>query len=213
MGNEKKPKSVTVRPSDAIHVQTTTFPVNILITASFARYWLDDALIEAKKESSRDSKRREIVFAVCFAETYIFEWVRNKFFPKDIEGLFHCFTTPSEKGGRRPKNIKEKWKVTKQLSEDGKIKDTIVFDKGKNVVWGDFCDLIDYRNSLVHAALSIPESSSPPELIKKLPTISDFNRMKIGWATGVVVNLVRHFHEVIGIKPPDWFEDNIKNFK
>ena len=43
---------------------------------SWARDWFDDASIQTRLSDHR-SWRREILFSVCFAESYLFEWVRD----------------------------------------------------------------------------------------------------------------------------------------
>ena len=40
----------------------------------YDRRWHDDAVKEASREGA-DACRREIIFAVCLAESYLFEWV------------------------------------------------------------------------------------------------------------------------------------------
>ena len=44
---------------------------------SWARDWFDDAFNETRVSDHR-SRRREILFSVCFAESYLFEWVRDE---------------------------------------------------------------------------------------------------------------------------------------
>jgi hypothetical protein len=50
----------------------------VWLTASFAREWFNDAVHEARTGGDIQAKRREIVFAVSFAESYLFEWVRDQ---------------------------------------------------------------------------------------------------------------------------------------
>jgi hypothetical protein len=46
-------------------------------SSSWARDWFEDAL-SAAKEAGRHARRRETLFAVCCAESYLFEWVRDE---------------------------------------------------------------------------------------------------------------------------------------
>lgn len=190
-----------VPPSDGSKVITlkagklniTGKKINLLVTSSFAPSWYKDALNEGLTGKDRNSRQREILFAVCFAETYIFEWVRDNVFKTDSDGLIKCFAG---------KGLKEKWKVLNSLSDDKKIKGKIDF--GKNINWQKFCGLIKLRNALVHASMSIPESSSPSDFIKQYPTTSDLNKYPNGLAVKVVYNLVKDLHEAVATSPPDW---------
>ena len=58
--------------------------VELWATASFARAWFSDALEEAGVVNDSDARRREIVFAVCFAESYLLEWVRDVVLSRDF---------------------------------------------------------------------------------------------------------------------------------
>ena len=210
MTDRKKPKCKTIEIPSAIHAQTVTSSIELLITSSFAQDWLDDALMEAKKENSLANKRREFIYAVCFAESYIFEWVRDNIFSDRLYDLIDFFTHRVTKNGIFFKGVKAKWKTTiEQLYQDGKIRTENFVDEKQNSVWKDFCDLLDLRNSIIHSNLSIPQRTSEAELIKNLRTKNDLDRRVVGWATGVVINLVKRFHEETRTKPFDWF-NNVK---
>jgi predicted RNA-binding Zn-ribbon protein involved in translation (DUF1610 family) len=61
--------------------------VGIMMSAHFAQSWFEDALREANTPDDAHARRREIVFAVCFAETYLFEWVRDEVVRGDVQKL------------------------------------------------------------------------------------------------------------------------------
>src|SRR5919112_3743691 len=56
--------------------------LTVWLTYSFAPEWFEDALNEAKRGADHNARRREIVFAVCCAESYLFEWVRDEIIGK-----------------------------------------------------------------------------------------------------------------------------------
>ena len=68
-------------------MRTEGFAPSIWITANFAVRWLEDALNEVHESGSVDARRREIIFAVCFAENYILEWVRDGVLNADFRRL------------------------------------------------------------------------------------------------------------------------------
>jgi hypothetical protein len=94
---------------------------DVWMTYSFAREWFEDALHEAKTGTDHNARRREMVFAVCFAESYLFEWVRDDIFDrKDFEKLVASLNQVFPPGQEQP--VLEKWKdVPKKLLSSGLI--------------------------------------------------------------------------------------------
>jgi hypothetical protein len=74
---EDKPKDVAIKLEAASMTVSGGTPT-IWLTYPFAKEWFEDALHEAKTGIDHNARRREIVFAVCFAESYLFEWVRDQ---------------------------------------------------------------------------------------------------------------------------------------
>jgi hypothetical protein len=78
--------------------------LTVWLTYSFAPDWFEDALHEAKTGIDHNAQRREIVFAVCCAESYLFEWVRDEIIGKsDMEELIKIpeqILSPWKKNGR-----------------------------------------------------------------------------------------------------------------
>ena len=75
----------------------------------YAERWFRDACWEARRPESRGDlhcRRRELVFAVSFAESYLFEWVAAAvgWSPRELEHYF-----PSKDRG-----IVEKWRRVPQ---------------------------------------------------------------------------------------------------
>jgi hypothetical protein len=169
---------------------------------SFAPEWFKDALSEARTSQDHHSHRREILFAVCFVESYLFEWVRDEVLSREFNELGKYFFHPG-----KPPGIRERWKtVIKQLEGNKKILKAPSFGYSD---WNDFVKLVNYRNGLVHARASRPETNSPisqayapPE-----PSKTELGQLQAGWAVSVVVALVRHLHDAVGTPAPDWLAD------
>ncbi len=67
---------------------------------SFAPDWFADASREAK-DKGRGPRRREILFAVCAAESYVLEWVRDTVLrQQDLEKLEEFFPAYDTRGVR-----------------------------------------------------------------------------------------------------------------
>ncbi len=175
--------------------------VTVWLTYPFASEWFEDALHEAKTGTNHNARRREIVFAVLCAESYLFEWVRDRVldrsdFVKLVKDLNKYFP-PSGKEG-----VREKWKaVPKKLKNDGLI--PAVPDL-KQAYWSDFIELVEMRNGLVHARASRPETVQQPQKEKPLPSKGDLDQLPSGWATNVVVELIKNLHRSVGTPPPSW---------
>jgi hypothetical protein len=70
--------------------------------------------------------------------------------------------------------------------------------------WQEFVNLVKYRDGLVHAGSSRPESSDQPPDHGPHPTPSQLASLPAGWATGVLAKLIKHIHHTIGTEPPAW---------
>jgi hypothetical protein len=164
-------------------------------THSYAPEWFADARAQAGEDKGPSSRRREIVFAVCAAEAYLLEWVRDDVLDRDFETLASYFPPGDHLG------IRYRWKnVTKKLSDDGRIK--AITWGGSD--WQDFVTLVKYRDGLVHAGSSRPENPDLPLGHGPHPTPSQLASLPAGWATGVLAKLIRHIHNTLGTDPPVW---------
>ena len=165
-------------------------------SCTFAREWFEDALQEARTGTDNNAKRREIVFAVCFAESYLFERVRDDVLNRDFQALDRYF--PPGKWQR----VIDKWKyVPTNLRKDGLIQATPNFGQP---YWEDFKKLVKFRNGLVHAGSSRPETAGQDEIAKPVPSKDELDSLPVSWATEVVVKLVKELHKAVGTSPPGW---------
>ena len=198
-------------------------PAILWLDTSFAQEWYEDALAEARADDTFQHCRREIVFAVCAVESYLFEWVRDEVFRRDFTALnTYLLLDPHEEiQGREQKRIEgmwikgiqDRWKeVLKDLHEHRLIPK---YPNMRTRVWQDFVVLVNYRNGLMHASVSQPEPDELPadllrlsardrEKLKPVPSRSDRKTMDPGWATGIVARLITHLHSEIGTQPPAW---------
>ena len=187
-----------VRPAP-VTVRVSTVAPTVWLTYSFAREWFEDARREARTDQDHHARRREIVFAVCFAESYLLEWIRDKVLKQDFQKL-NTYFVPG-----KWQSVVDKWKdIPKQLLNDRLISD--VPNLGESY-WQEWRKLVDYRNGLVHARASRPESDSQSEESNPLPSKGNLDQLPAGWAVQVVVTLVRRLHDAVGTPPPEWLVD------
>ena len=181
---------------DSAHHSHSAGKLTLWVTYSFASDWLNDAKAEAAGTPSAASRRREILFAVCFAESYLYEWVRDRVLERDFARLAGFFPTGDRRG------IRDRWKeVTKELEAQGLIPRAPDLSGS---TWQDFRRLVDYRDGLVHALASRPESAALPAEKQPIPTRTTLEAIPRGWATATVQRLVQELHQAAGTKPPDW---------
>ena len=83
-----------IRPSSIPSDEAFGMPT-IWQTYSFAPEWFADALHEAGQTGNHHARRREIIFAVCFAESYLVEWVRDEVLNRDFN-LLNQYFPPGE---------------------------------------------------------------------------------------------------------------------
>jgi hypothetical protein len=194
MSDEQKPPEPTIITPGTAGLGFIGQTLDIWLAAVFAPKWFEDAVRESALVGS-DARRREVVFAVCFAESYLLEWVRRDVLTK-LDRLNDYF--PPDR--QRP--MTDRWKeVPKRLYEDRQIRGHP--DYGKSF-WEDFVRLVDYRNGLVHGRASRPDKNDLHKDAKPVPTPGDLEAMLQGWPTRVVVSLVRELHASAGTPPPPW---------
>jgi hypothetical protein len=163
-------------------------------TYPYAPEWFGDAVREAGSPG-HPSRRREIVFSVCFAESYLFEWVLVDVLKRDIRALPTYFPVGRHRG------VTEKWKeVPKLLHENGLIPSVPDLGGPHGEEW---LKLVSFRDDLVHAATSRPHIATTSD---PLSPASKLERLPPGWAVGVVVERVRLTHEATKTRVPDWLE-------
>ena len=199
----EKPPDVNSR-SDVIiippaaEVVTAADAPTVWLSANFASSWYADAKREAIRSGDIHRRRREITFSVAAAESYLLEWVRDEALKRDFAGLDTYFP-PDE---RRHRSVTDKWKeITKALVSHGRIPAAPSFT-GKT--WQNFHSLVDFRNCLIHARVSRPQTAGRSESQLPFPTIEQLQTLKPGWAVGVVTALIRELHAATGTEEPDW---------
>jgi hypothetical protein len=140
------------------------------------------------------------MFSVAAAESYLLEWARDEVLKGDFDNLKTYFPTD------RHLPVREKWKtVTKALASVGLIPSVPSF-AGKT--WQDFCLLVEFRNGLIHARTSRPETAGLSEDELPVPSLEELRTRKPGWAVEVVTALIRELHVATGTKEPDWLVRN-----
>jgi hypothetical protein len=198
--NEKPPdvnsrSNVIIIPLAAEAVIASDAPT-VWLSANFASFWYADAKWEAIGSGDIHRRRREITFSVAAAESYLFEWVRDEALKRDFARLDTYF--PPDK--RR--SVTEKWKeITKALASTGLIASAASF-AGKT--WENFRRLVNFRNGLIHARASRPQTAGLSESQLPVPSMEDLQTLKPGWAVDVVTALIRELHMATGTKEPDW---------
>lgn len=175
----------------------------IMAISRYAGGWYADAQREAGQPTGDyHARRREIVSAVCCAESYIYEWTfdlvrQTGAADTDVDRYF-----PPEPEEGRNRSVTAQWKeVPKLLHQAGLLPCRPDFGGPHG---DDWLQLVKYRNGLVHALISRPEKwgSGPP--VRPIVTTSDLQGLTAGWATEVVAERIRRLHAAAGTPPPDW---------
>jgi hypothetical protein len=184
-----------IRPTSIPSAEAFGTPT-IWLSYCFAPEWLADARNEARTGRDHHARRREILFAVCFAESYLVEWVRDEVLNRDFNRL-NQFFPPGERRG-----VIDKWRdVPKALLANGLI--PAAPDLGRSY-WKDWLELVDLRNGLIHARASRAETNPQPPEERPRPSKGDLDKLEPGWATRVVVTLVQELHAAVSTQAPGW---------
>jgi hypothetical protein len=199
---------VTIQPPSAQAVADIPAPT-IWTTFSFANDWLTDACKEVWI-SGLGARRREIIFAVCFAESYLFEWVRDEVVGVNAgrgwRAALYSYFPKDDKSG-----IKERWKaIPKRLKSDGLIQDAPDLGRADYKQW---LDLVDYRDGLVHGSASRPSSSSAAAAPGPIPSPHVLVGLEPGWAVSIVVSQAMQLNQAAGTTAPEWLrtESDVAN--
>jgi len=193
-----KPTPQTVR-LNKLSVQASVGDLTPWLTYSFAPEWFEDALKEAQTGRDHHSRRREILYAVCCVESYLFEWVRDEVLSRKFDELTQYFPYGDRRG------ILDRWKkVIKALQKDNRIRKAPDFGLS---YWNDFRKLVEYRDGLVHGKPSRPETSSLRDEQKPVPSKTMLDQLPSGWAVRVVVGVIRRLHEAVGTSTPSWLAE------
>ena len=197
---EDDSQRITITPVPAEATSSVGIPT-VWISDNFAPDWFADALIEARIGKDDNARRREIIFAVCFAESYIFEWTRRKVQIEELNDYF----PPNPRFDNDPRyrrKLKDKWRcIPKELYDAGKI------SADPNLNLSGLGTLLKYRHGLIHAAASRPATDFQPKETKPFPTKGDLNKLQPGWAVRIVVELVTALHKAVGDPLPEYLQN------
>jgi hypothetical protein len=93
--------------------------------------------------------------------------------------------------------------IPKLLKEDGLVSGALGCGGHE---WSEFQELVkDYRDGLVHAAASRPETGCQPENEKPVPAAEALDALPPGWALGVVRVILQKLHSDTKTTPiPGW---------
>jgi hypothetical protein len=167
-------------------------------TGSFAPLWFADARKETSSVNDSHARRREIVFSVAAAETFLLEWVRDDVLMRDFRNLDSYF--PPGEWSR----ITDRWKdIPNKLKASGLIKSVPNF--GGNT-WADFLRLVKFRNGLLHAGASRPETAGLTKQQLPVPSMSELDALRPGSAVDVVARLISELTSAAGTAPPPWLK-------
>jgi hypothetical protein len=189
--DEQKP-TVHVATMSGLAAEAVFGAVVVWQHYSHAPDWFEDAKTEAAKPGA-NARRKEIVFCVCFAESYLYEWVLGDVLGRDLTKL------PTYFPENRRRGIYDKWKdIPKQLKGEGLI---AAVPDASDAHGRDWRRLTEYRDGLIHAVASKPQGGG----FMPKPTKTELDQLAPGWAFGVVVEHVRRLNTAAGTKLPAWF--------
>ena len=194
--DKSPPPRKTIITPDTGSLSLIERTVELWATSSFARAWFSDAQREASITNDADARRREIVFAVCLAESYLFEWVRDEVLARRYAELNKYFLP------RTRTSLLARYKnVTQALVKESKL---LRKPDWERKLWKDFQRLVTMRNGLVHATASRPDSAKLLPEEKPYPKSEELAMLEAGWATKSVTELIVGLHRAAGTTPPSW---------
>lgn len=202
--NEKPPDvhsgSHVIVPLTGVVAIATVGTPTVWLSANFAMSWYADAKLEAVGIGDTQRRRREITFSVAAVESYLLEWVRDEVLKCDFS-LLDTYFPPGE---RRP--VTEKWKkITETLASAGLIQSAPSFAEK---TWGNFRRLMEFRNGLIHARASRPQTAGLSDIQMPVPSMEELQSLEPGWAVEVITTLIRDLHTATGTSAPDWLGSN-----
>jgi hypothetical protein len=188
----RRAKTIRIKASDTVRVGALEH-TELWLAASFAASWFHDALGESRQaKGDIDARRREVLFAVCFVESYLLEWTRGLVGPRDYKKYF-----PKHRMG-----IRERWKfVIKALAKGKRIAGAPSFGGAD---FRAFLKLAAYRDGLVHANASLPTSKADPSATPPVPSPDELRDMEPDWPVRVAADLVGSLHAAVGSSAPHW---------
>jgi hypothetical protein len=158
MTDASAPESPKITPK-AASIELNVLAPEVWLRATFAPKWFADTSHEATLQGG-DARRREIVLAVCFIESYLLEWTRDEVLKGNFRALDDYFPADDREG------ITDRWKtVTKKLVADDRINARP--DYLRSAAWADFIKLVRCRDGLVHARTGRPQTGDTPKMLSR----------------------------------------------
>src|SRR5262245_61990872 len=103
----RSPRNFPITP-EPVALRFEPGTVTLWRSASLAPRWFEDGKREAAIHGP-DARRREILFAVRFAESYLLEWVRDEVVKRQFAALAEYFPPDDQRG------VIDRWKEVPKL--------------------------------------------------------------------------------------------------
>lgn len=171
--------------------------VAVWFEETLAPSWIEDALRVSVNSTPAAAKRREVIFAVAAAESFLVEWARDDVFKRDLKVCAAYFLA------REQQPILERWKdIPGEFVEARLIPATQ--DLSTSKAWMSFRTLVATRNALVHGNYSRPRATAV--IPGKTPPLSpqELDETQPGWAVKIVGQLARELCEAANTPIPTW---------
>jgi hypothetical protein len=189
---------------EALQQTPQEWSANYIVMASFAEDWFVDARDEATRNTAA-ARRKEVIFAVCMLESYLFEWARDIILRKYggaklLDKLDKYFPKSDWK------SLIDKWKdVPKGLCEDGLISSAPDLS---GQTWQEFRERVytQYRHALIHASASRPQPKTLTSPTAPPDWKTELAGLEAGWAVRIVVRLIRDLNTKAGTNTPQWLD-------
>jgi hypothetical protein len=182
---------------------------SISATSRFDEAWFADAQREAVEGPLGDfhARRREIVFSVICAESYIVEWAVDQLMESGRGvarslGQTHDLLPPYFP---RNRSLFDQWQeVPQELVRDGYLEPFAVVEPMPP--FADFRRLIEMRHDVTHANVSRLELHTGSEETSRVlrTTTTQLAQLAPRWATRIVAERIQELHRLVGTPPPPW---------
>ena len=169
---------------------------SIKLSAKYSEKWLTDAIIESKKRESQDTIRREIVFSVCFVESYLVEWVCSLVELDEVASYFPL---------REGEGTIDRWQSVTSKLQKGQIIATEP-DFSQSDVWPEFRKLVKFRDGLVYAVACLSGIMEQTNKGASALSPDDLARVVPGWACGVGITFIKELHQASSTSPLPWID-------
>jgi hypothetical protein len=166
--------------------------------ATPAERWYRDTAHEAAGTHGHNSKRKEIICAASFLESYIFEWARSL----AVDRLDEYFPPMPrfQIDPRFKRSLKKKWKqIPAELYADK------IIPMCPQLKLSPLGRLEKYQQALIHTKASRRVTVGVAQKAARVPAFGELNLIVHGWALGVAKQLVEELHSQLGTPLPVYF--------